>query len=148
MAVGYGILGLRHINTCRKVPFQVNSTKFCIAFYESYLSTGPIHYIVQYLMYECQGRGTRLSLRLLISLLPPSHVSKFDRRHTGSLRKRDNLLRGKGVGERAKSYDRKKAWSSLINHSILSGSDSTVQARISRVSRSLSAFSFNPQTAN
>ncbi len=29
-------------------------------------------------------------------LLPPSPVSKLDRRHTGSLRKRDNLLTRKG----------------------------------------------------
>ncbi len=32
---GYGVLGLRQINTSRKVPLQVT---FCIAFYESYLS--------------------------------------------------------------------------------------------------------------
>jgi hypothetical protein len=32
----YGGLGLRHLNTCRKVPLQ---TTFRIAFYESYLST-------------------------------------------------------------------------------------------------------------
>ncbi len=43
---GYGVLGLRQINTCRKVPLQVNfiMTTFCIAFYESYLSTGPGYY--------------------------------------------------------------------------------------------------------
>ncbi len=34
---GCGVLGLRRINTCRKVPFLM--TTFCIAFYESYLST-------------------------------------------------------------------------------------------------------------
>ncbi len=34
----YGVLELRQINTCRKVPLQVNfcMTTFCIAFYESY----------------------------------------------------------------------------------------------------------------
>ncbi len=47
---------------------------------------------------------------------PTSPVSKLNWRHAGSLRKRDNLLTGKG----AKSYQSKKAWSSL-NHSILSG---------------------------
>jgi hypothetical protein len=31
--------------------------------------------------------------------IPPSPVSKLDRRHTGRLRKRGNLLRGGGVGE-------------------------------------------------
>ncbi len=38
---GYGVLGLRQINTCRKVPLLVNffMATFCIAFYESYLST-------------------------------------------------------------------------------------------------------------
>ncbi len=41
----YGILGLRQINTCRKVPLHFNflfffrMTTFCLAFYESYLST-------------------------------------------------------------------------------------------------------------
>ncbi len=54
----------------------------------------------------------------------PSHlspVSKLDRRHTGRLRKRDNLLTGEGGwgGGGAKSYDGEKAWSS-INHSKLS----------------------------
>ncbi len=36
---GYGVLGLRQIDTCRKVPLQVNFLTFCIAFYESFLST-------------------------------------------------------------------------------------------------------------
>ncbi len=54
----------------------------------------------------------------------PSRVSKLDRRHTGRLRKRDNLLteegrKGggggaksyeKGGGGGAKSYDVEKAW--------------------------------------
>ncbi len=57
------------------------------------------------------------------SPFPPSLVSKLDRRHTGRLRKRDNLLTGKGGdgdgGRGAESYVRKKAWPS-INHSILS----------------------------
>jgi hypothetical protein len=42
----------------------------------------------------------------------------LDRRHTGRLRKRDNLLTGEG-GSRAKSYDSEKA-SSSIYYSILS----------------------------
>ncbi len=37
--------------------------------------------------------------------LPPSPVIKLDRRHTGRLRKRDNLLMGEGGGRRAESYD-------------------------------------------
>jgi hypothetical protein len=43
---------------------------------------------------------------------------------TGRLRKRDKLLTESGLGgaRGAKSYDRKKAWSS-INPSIISGSD-------------------------
>ncbi len=43
-------------------------------------------------------------------------------RHTGRLRKRDNLLtgEGRGGGGGAKSHDGENAWSS-INHSILSG---------------------------
>ncbi len=38
---GYGVLGLRQINTCRKVPLQVNFFRytFCIAFYESSVSS-------------------------------------------------------------------------------------------------------------
>jgi hypothetical protein len=52
--------------------------------------------------------------------LPPSLVSKLGRRHTGRLRKRDNLADGRGGGRGAESSDRKKAWSS-INPSILSG---------------------------
>jgi hypothetical protein len=50
-------------------------------------------------------------------------LSKLERRHTGRLRKRDNLLMGEekeGGGRGAKSYDRKKAWA-FTNHSILSG---------------------------
>jgi len=46
-----------------------------------------------------------------------SPVSKLRRRHTGRLRKRDNLPTGGGGG--AKSYYSKKAWPS-INHSLLS----------------------------
>ncbi len=36
-------MGIRQINTCREVSLQVNIFQmmtFCIAFYESYLSTG------------------------------------------------------------------------------------------------------------
>ncbi len=53
---------------------------------------------------------------------PPITVSKLDRRHTGRLRKRDNLLTGEGVGGGwgAESYNCQKTWSS-VNHSILSG---------------------------
>ncbi len=53
-------------------------------------------------------------------------LCKLDRRHTGRLRKRDNLLMGEGKeggGLGAKSYDRKKAWA-FTNHSILSGPQS------------------------
>jgi hypothetical protein len=53
----------------------------------------------------------------------PLPVSKLDRQHAGRRRKRDNFLMG-GDGGRgrggAKSYDHKKAWSS-ISHQILSG---------------------------
>ncbi len=60
-----------------------------------------------------------------IDLAPsPPPVSMLDRRHTGRLRKRDNLLTGGGGGrggwQRAESYDHKKARSS-INYLILSG---------------------------
>jgi hypothetical protein len=62
-------------------------------------------------------------VRLLAHPLPPpSPVSKLDPRHTGRLRKRDNMLPGKREewgGRGAESYDRKKAWPS-INHSLLS----------------------------
>jgi hypothetical protein len=39
---------------------------------------------------------------------PAATVRKLDRRHTGSLRKRDNLLT-EGEGEGGKSYNGKKA---------------------------------------
>jgi hypothetical protein len=47
----------------------------------------------------------------------PSPVSKLDWRHTGRLRKRDNLMtvEGEGGERRARSYDGKKAWSSINN---------------------------------
>jgi hypothetical protein len=53
-----------------------------------------------------------------------SPVRKLERRHTGRLRKRDNVLKGEGEEGRggAKSYDGEKAWSSII-HSILSAID-------------------------
>ncbi len=52
---GYGILGLRQINTCSEVPLQVNfeMMTFCSAFYESYLlwyrmyHTVSLHYLFQ-----------------------------------------------------------------------------------------------------
>jgi hypothetical protein len=55
------------------------------------------------------------------SHLPPLPVGKLDQRHTGRLRKRDNLLMGEwGGGVRgAKSYHNEKTWSS-INRSIFS----------------------------
>ena len=62
----------------------------------------------------------RLSRPRAIWLLP--HPSpKFDRRHKGRLRKRNNLLTGEvvGGGEGAKSYDDEKAYSS-INQLMLS----------------------------
>ncbi len=63
----------------------------------------------------------------MIWLLPPAPhaplppVSKLHRLHTGRLRKKDNLLtreEGEEGAQGARSYDRKKAWSS-INHSML-----------------------------
>jgi hypothetical protein len=52
---------------------------------------------------------------------PSSPARKLDRRHTGGLRKRDNLLMGErgGCGGGARSLDIEKAWSS-INHEIFS----------------------------
>jgi hypothetical protein len=41
---GYmSVLGLKHINSCRKVPLGINffNDDICIAFYDSYLSTAP-----------------------------------------------------------------------------------------------------------
>jgi hypothetical protein len=49
----YGVLGLRQINTYRKVPLQANffyMMTFCIVFYESYLTTE-----VQYLLLKGMG---------------------------------------------------------------------------------------------
>jgi hypothetical protein len=48
---------------------------------------------------------------------------RLDRRHTGKLRKINNLIKGEkgeGGGGGAKSYDSKKAWWFFISHSILS----------------------------
>jgi hypothetical protein len=45
-------------------------------------------------------------------LSPPNTVSKHARRHTGRLRKRDNVLTGEEGGGGAKSYDGEKFWSS------------------------------------
>ncbi len=49
------------------------------------------------------------------SYRPPFPVSRFDRRHTGRLRKKDDLLTGEegGGGGGAKSFDGEKAWSFL-----------------------------------
>jgi hypothetical protein len=64
-------------------------------------------------------RRARLSISRMIWLLahslPPSPGSKLDRRHTGRLKKSDNLHMG-GGGRGAESYDRKKVYPS-INHS-------------------------------
>jgi hypothetical protein len=41
VCTGYGVLNLRQINACRRVPLQViilDDDTFCIAFYESHLS--------------------------------------------------------------------------------------------------------------
>ncbi len=68
---------------------------------------------------------TRLSscrvIWLLPNPLPPSPVCKLNWRHTGKLRKRDNLPTGEGggLGGGAKSYSGEKAWFSM-NPSILS----------------------------
>jgi hypothetical protein len=61
---------------------------------------------------------------LLFSALPPPASRHLNRRHTGRLRKIDNLLGcdGRGEareGEGAKSYDGEKAWYSTI-HELLS----------------------------
>jgi hypothetical protein len=74
------------------------------------------------------SQSTMLSRGRMIWLLGhplhPSLVSKLGQRHTGKLRKRDNLLTGEeggeGVGRGAESSDRKKGWSS-INPALLSG---------------------------
>jgi hypothetical protein len=62
-----------------------------------------------------------IHIKLILEKLRIQPVSKLDQKHTGRLRKRDNLLKGEGGGDRrgAKSYDGEKAWSS-INHSVLS----------------------------
>jgi hypothetical protein len=71
-------------------------------------------------------RGPAFLAFVLFVSLPtpfcPSPVSKLDRRHTGRLRKRDNLLTGEeeGVRGEAELYESERAWSS-VNHSILSG---------------------------
>jgi hypothetical protein len=50
----------------------------------------------------------------------PSPISKLDRRYTGRLGKRHNLLTGEGRGGGAKLYDCERDWFSR-NHAILSG---------------------------
>jgi hypothetical protein len=52
---GYGVLGLRHGNTCCKVPLQVNflDEDICIAFYESYLPKGVMIGLVCYMRSRC-----------------------------------------------------------------------------------------------
>ncbi len=62
-------------------------------------------------------RETGLLSTIWFGSSPPPPVSKLERRHTGRLRKRDNLLTGEGGGwGGVKSYER--AWSS-ITHWIL-----------------------------
>ncbi len=63
-----------------------------------------------------------MSWFLPFPLPPPLPSVSSTGRHTGRLRRRDNLLTvgGGGDGGRAKSYDGEKAWSSK-KHSILSG---------------------------
>ncbi len=61
---------------------------------------------------------TRLSRRHMIWLLPhplPSPVSKLDRRHTGRLRKRDNLLTEEG-GRRRESLVFYKSFNTLCSN--------------------------------
>ncbi len=53
---------------------------------------------------------------------PPLPGSKLDRRHTGRLRKRDNLLTGEGGDGGRRGADCKNAWSTM-NQSILSASN-------------------------
>jgi hypothetical protein len=60
---------------------------------------------------------------ILAHHLPPSPVtvSNLDRRHTGKMRKIDNVLTEEGLeggGRGAESYDCKEPWS-FINYSIL-----------------------------
>jgi hypothetical protein len=70
---------------------------------------------------------------LLPTPSPLSPVSELDRRHTGRLRKRDNLLTGvgEGGGGEANSYakEENRKWSS-INHSILPGQSYTSEVVI------------------
>jgi hypothetical protein len=71
---------------------------------------------------NCSGPAVSLSYYLAPPPAPnPFPVSKLDGRHTGRLRKRDNLLTGETGrdGGGAKLYDGEKARSSL-NHSIIS----------------------------
>jgi hypothetical protein len=67
-------------------------------------------------------KGQDFSTSYYLALPHPSPVSKLDLRLKGRLRKRDNLLIGRGGGG-AESYDGEKAWSSR-NYSILSDSNS------------------------
>jgi hypothetical protein len=70
-----------------------------------------------------RGQGFLAVVRLVQVPRPPSPLSpQLDRRHTGRLRKRANLLTGGGRdGRGAESYDRKKAWSSVIFNSLWCG---------------------------
>ncbi len=68
---------------------------------------------------------------------PPSSlpsVRKLDQRHSGRLRKRDNLLMGYGGGSEGgdKQYDGEIAWSS-INHAILSADTAPTSSSVRKV---------------
>ncbi len=76
------------------------------------------------LFIEGHGLSSGRMIWLLAHPLPPSPISKLDRRHTGRLRKRDNVLTGgwgEGEGEEQNQYDRKKAWSSITIKYFLEG---------------------------
>jgi hypothetical protein len=76
------------------------------------------------MIYKRASLSRRRMIRLLAHPLPPpptSLASKLVRRHSGRLRKKDDLMTGEGEGggSGAESYDYRKAWSS-INHIELS----------------------------
>jgi hypothetical protein len=57
---------------------------------------------------------------LLPHLLPPSSVSKLDRRHTGRLRKRDNMLTRVGGEEVGEETTRMNGHLKIIQNSLVS----------------------------
>ncbi len=91
-----------------------------------------MRYIIKFFTsawFNIQGRNfrifqVRLCPTVILQSVPVLKTSPgLVRRHTGRLRKRDDLLKGEGGGggRGAESHDHKKAWSS-INHSIPSSS--------------------------